>query len=541
MKRFALSALLLACSALLPTSLFAGSATWAGEPPYENYWYKADYWQPNTVPENPGDVATFGASGTTNCKVSYFSIDIDSIVFTPDAQAYSIISDTTGFSLSGQGIVNNSSLMQNFTIEPYGYYDRLQNITFLNQASAGDLVHYTTVGTYPDDGYGGALIFQDQSNAGTAVITNQATADAYYGGVNFYNSSSAQGASITNEAATDNDHGGAETWFFDDSTASSAYIVNQGGLTEGGSGEVIFEDFATAGNSTIISEASADGDSDWASIWFENNSDGGSSRIILYGDGTLYTYYRALDTYPGVINIGSLEGDGHVKIAGYSFGQMTLTVGSNNLNTKFDGLLEELSYEKGAEGSIKKIGSGRLILTNANSYHGSTTVEAGTLLVNNGINGSGTGSGNVFVTGGTFGGDGTVAGRVFVGTGSGAGAYLAPGKSGVKPGTLTIQKRLILEADATYKVTLDSRTAATDKVTCLGASIRSASILFNDVGASVIPVGTVFTVLDNTASVETVGTFRNLPDGATVTVGSNTFLANYEGGDGNDLTLTVVP
>ena len=48
-------------------------------------------------------------------------------------------------------------------------------------------------------------------------------------------------------------------------------------------------------------------------------------------------------------------------------------------------------------------------------------------------------------------------------------------------------------------------------------------------------------VLDNTASVETVGTFRNLPDGATVTVGSNTFLANYEGGDGNDLTLTVVP
>ena len=26
-----------------------------------------------------------------------------------------------------------------------------------------------------------------------------------------------------------------------------------------------------------------------------------------------------------------------------------------------------------------------------------------------------------------------------------------------------------------------------------------------------------------------------------LTVGSNTFQANYEGGDGNDLTLTVVP
>ena len=33
----------------------------------------------------------------------------------------------------------------------------------------------------------------------------------------------------------------------------------------------------------------------------------------------------------------------------------------------------------------------------------------------------------------------------------------------------------------------------------------------------------------------------NLPDGATITSGNNTFQANYEGGNGNDLTLTVVP
>ena len=35
------------------------------------------------------------------------------------------------------------------------------------------------------------------------------------------------------------------------------------------------------------------------------------------------------------------------------------------------------------------------------------------------------------------------------------------------------------------------------------------------------------------------GTFANLPDGATIKIGNNTFQANYEGGDGNDLTLTV--
>jgi hypothetical protein len=46
-------------------------------------------------------------------------------------------------------------------------------------------------------------------------------------------------------------------------------------------------------------------------------------------------------------------------------------------------------------------------------------------------------------------------------------------------------------------------------------------------------------VINNTAATQINGTFSNIPDGGTITVGSNTFQANYEGGDGNDLTLTV--
>jgi hypothetical protein len=37
------------------------------------------------------------------------------------------------------------------------------------------------------------------------------------------------------------------------------------------------------------------------------------------------------------------------------------------------------------------------------------------------------------------------------------------------------------------------------------------------------------------------GTFSNLPDGGIVTIDGNNFQASYEGGDGNDLTLAVVP
>jgi autotransporter-associated beta strand protein len=533
-----LALLLLTFLFLISHVAYADSATWVAESPY--YWNSPQNWQPHTVPDSPGDVATFGNSGSTTCTSIYF-IDIASVVFTPAAKAFSITIEKSSLSLGDLGVLNQSAVTQNFIVLPYGYPAHLQTITFHNQASAGNLVHYTTIGSSEGDVYGGALIFDDNSNAGTALIDNQQTENTDYGGTNFYGSSSAQHSSITNYAATYSDADGASTVFADTSSAGHATIVNKGATSGDGEGGVVyFEDSSTAAESTITCEASTGAPYYKAAVWFDFDSSGGKSHIKVYGDGTVYTYFRFPDIYPGTITFGSIEGDGHIIVSAYDFGPMILEVGGNNASTTFDGLLEEFSYENGSEASLNKVGSGRLILTNANTYHGATTVESGTLLVNN-KTGSGTGSGNVFVTGGTFGGGGTVAGRATVGTGSGSGASLAPGKSGVKPGTLTILKRLILQSDATYRVTVDGRIPAADKVTSYGASVRNASILFNDIGASVIAAGTVFTVLENTATVPTVGTFKNLPDGSTIKVGSNTFQANYEGGDGNDLTLTVVP
>jgi len=96
-------------------------------------------------------------------------------------------------------------------------------------------------------------------------------------------------------------------------------------------------------------------------------------------------------------------------------------------------------------------------------------------------------------------------------------------------------------ADATYKCTLDSRTLAADQVRAKGVIIQGAQVLFDDRGNNILATGTVFTVINNTAATPISGVFANLADGATVIVGSNIFQANYEGGDGNDLTLTVVP
>ena len=54
-------------------------------------------------------------------------------------------------------------------------------------------------------------------------------------------------------------------------------------------------------------------------------------------------------------------------------------------------------------------------------------------------------------------------------------------------------------------------------------------------------VAPLLMVISNISANPTSGTFSNLPDGAIVTINGNNFQASYEGGDGNDLTLTVVP
>ena len=72
---------------------------------------------------------------------------------------------------------------------------------------------------------------------------------------------------------------------------------------------------------------------------------------------------------PGV-TVGSIEGSGVVFL-----GVNNLTVGSNSLNTTFSGVIQD-------GGSLTKVGQGTLILTNANTYAGGTTIENGTLVVN---------------------------------------------------------------------------------------------------------------------------------------------------------------
>jgi autotransporter-associated beta strand protein len=296
-------------------------------------------------------------------------------------------------------------------------------------------------------------------------------------------------------------HGGGNLDFINSSTGGDATIIVNGGLKDGG--HVLL--------STVETESRA--------------------HFEIFGNGEAH-----LELVDG--QIGSLEGDGLVFL-----GPLNLTVGGNSSDTTFSGVIADGGPIGGVGGSLTIASDGSLELTNANTYTGLTAVSGGTLIASN-TTGSATGTGPVTVYAGTLRGNGIIGGAVTLGDGVGRSALLAPSYKATKFVTLTIQGYLTFNPDAIYTYTFKARgsRAKTDKVVANGVTINStASLNLSARTQGTLTQGLVLTVIDNTALTPIAGTFSNLPDGGIVTVNGNNFQANYEGGDGNDLTLTVVP
>ncbi|MGI8432881.1 MAG: autotransporter-associated beta strand repeat-containing protein [Chthoniobacterales bacterium] len=530
-----LPALLLLC-AVRPSQ--AGSATWKVSPANGD-WNTANHWTPQTVPNGPSDTATFATSSKTAISLSDV-VEVNGVAFNSGASAFTItVPFGLTLTLSGVGITNNSGITQNFVTTE----DNFSSIIFSNSASAGSATSFTTASG------GGGIFFNDTSTASTGVFTVNGPGQLFFNGTatagsgtfTINSSESFRGSLFFNDSSTAgtgvftlNGNGiAAECYFQGASTsaANSLFTINGADSANHGNGFVLFNAGATAAGATLIANSGLNGGSG-GQIFFVDTSTGGTARVEVFGDGTGDSTNGLLDISqrpaPGV-TIGSVEGNGLVNL-----GNNNLTVGSNNLSTTFSGIIKE-----GGIASLAKTGKGKFTLSNANTYSGGTTVTKGTLLVKN-KTGSATGTGAVQVNAGTLGGTGKISGAVTVGTTTAAG-ILAPG-TGSKPGTLTLLSTLTFNSSATFQVDFNSTKVKTDKVSAKGVTINSgAQFSFTDHGAGTPPIGAIFTLINDTAGTPIAGTFANLPDGSTFTEKGNNYQASYEGGTGNDLTLTVVP
>ena len=559
----------------------AGSATWEANPTSGD-WNTAANWRPQTVPNTPSDTATFVTSTETQVGVSAIT-EVGGITFDPGADSFTITSEPgSPLKLSGSGIANNSGQLQTFLSQIDGGF--AGGFIFRNSATAGRL---TTFGGSD----GSVFIFYDTTSAGSAAFdlgggtvqsevtfwdsstAADSTISVTQGAINFFGASTAANAYMTVSGYSilvffENAHGGnavatcyggkyfgnniafgdaatAEEGtytavgasaegdfgsfieFLGDATADRGTFVINGGMGAGlAATSMIFVDSTTAAAANITANGGMGG-SDGGVISFQEQSKGGKASISLSGNAELDI---STHNAPGV-TIGSLSGKGSVLL-----GANTLTIGSNNQSTVFSGVIQD-------SGGLTKTGAGALTLTRANTYAGNTTVGAGMLAVGN-RNGSATGTGSVNVQAGALAGKGIIWGAVAIGTGSGSGAFLAPAARTNVPATLTIQSVLTFNADATYAYTFRAKRnrARTDNVFANEVIINSgAMIALRGQTQGRLATGLTLPLISNTSANPISGTFSNLPDGGIVTVNGNHLQASYSGGDGNDLTLTVVP
>lgn len=187
-----------------------------------------------------------------------------------------------------------------------------------------------------------------------------------------------------------------------------------------------------------------------------------------------------------------------VNNSGGSASPATLTI-TNVEDYIFTGTIQNGT---GGALSLVKAGPGVQVLGGANTYSGGTTVNQGTLLVNNtSLTASGTGTGVVTVAGGVLGGTGFVT-RVAINGGT-----LNPGNPDAV-GTLTVSNLTCASGSMTVDLAGD---ANADKVVATGTAGLGGSLVVQTLGAYKPASGQQWTILTATGTVS--GTFGTVTPG----------------------------
>ncbi|WP_445009218.1 Ig-like domain-containing protein [Pseudomonas tohonis] len=262
----------------------------------------------------------------------------------------------------------------------------------------------------------------------------------------------------------------------------------------------------------------------------------GASTLTLTGNNT---YSGSTSVNTGTLSIASDAnlGAGALNLANGTTLQITGTTTLDNalaltgLVTVNAGAAATLSGTISGTGSLIKAGASNLTLSGSNTNTGTTTVSAGTLVVD-----GSTASATTVANGATLAGSGTLGGDVVVQSGG----TLSPGGAGVA--ILTVNGNLTLASGSTLALDINGTTAGTgyDRVVVNGTVDVSGAALAVTHGYAA-GSGDSYTVIVNDAADAVTGTFSGVSEGGTFNAAGNgtQLTTSYIGGSGNDLSLTA--
>jgi fibronectin-binding autotransporter adhesin len=377
------------------------SATWSPAPvtPGSADWNIPANWVPASVPGN-ADTATFAVSSTTTITSST-QIFVQALVFNAGASAYSFDFSATNMTINA-GFVNNSSHRPTLTFN--------NGFLQLNSGTAANAAIIT--------GASGIADFENDSTAGTAVISNSGTTE-------FFNTATAGNATITNNS-------GGLTKFAGTSTGGGASFINSVGGTvdisqltsigmtagsiEGGGTYALGSKALTVGSNnlnTAVSGTIVDG----------GIGGGTGGSLIKVGNGTLAlsginTYSGGTTVAGGVLSVNmdaalgntaagvTLQGGELLTTADFSSARPVTLNPTGIANTLAAGIGTSVTYTGIISGNgALTVGDGTntgtvFLASGSNTYMGGTTVQGNATLTVNSDNDLGNPGGNITLNGG---------------------------------------------------------------------------------------------------------------------------------------------
>lgn len=137
--------------------------------------------------------------------------------------------------------------------------------------------------------------------------------------------------------------------------------------------------------------------------------------------------------------------------------------------------------------------------------------------------------------GGTFGGNATTETLYVLGV-------VSPGNN--SPGKIAASETFVMANIGVYKAEILDKDhydqIALEATLFYGLELGGSRLDLTYLEGGVIKKGDTFTIIDNKTTRPMSGTFKDLPEGAEITVGGATFKISYVGGDGNDVVLTAL-